>query len=46
MIEKLRHLFTETLTQLFGENFSHIDSLVVPASNPKFGDINAILLYL
>ena len=38
MIEKLRHLFTETLTQLFGENFSHIDSLVVPASNPKFGD--------
>lgn len=38
MIEKLRNLFTSALIQAFGEDVSNIDPLVVPASNPKFGD--------
>ncbi|AFZ53664.1 arginine--tRNA ligase [Cyanobacterium aponinum] len=38
MIEKLRNIFTTALVNAFGEEFANIDPLVVPASNPKFGD--------
>ncbi|BAQ59953.1 arginyl-tRNA synthetase [Geminocystis sp. NIES-3708] len=38
MIDKLRNLFTSALIQAFGDELSSIDPLVVPASNPKFGD--------
>ncbi|MBL1211462.1 arginine--tRNA ligase [Geminocystis sp. GBBB08] len=38
MIDNLRNLFTLALNQAFGDNVSNIDPLVVPASNPKFGD--------
>lgn len=38
MIEKLRNIFTTALVNGFGEEFANIDPLVVPASNPKFGD--------
>ncbi|BAQ63881.1 arginine--tRNA ligase [Geminocystis sp. NIES-3709] len=38
MIEKLRNIFTTALYQAFGGNITLIEPLVVPASNPKFGD--------
>ncbi len=38
MIEKLKTIFTTALVDAFGEEFANIDPLVVPASNPKFGD--------
>ncbi len=38
MIEKLRNIFIDALIQAFGNAGSNIDPLVVPASNPKFGD--------
>lgn len=38
MIEKLRNLFTQALIKAFGDNINLTDSIVVPASNPKFGD--------
>lgn len=38
MIEKLRNRFLTTLVATFGQDLATVDSLVVPASNPKFGD--------
>ena len=38
MIEELRSRFITVLINTFGEDFATIDPLVVPASNPKFGD--------
>ena len=38
MIEELRNRFSATLAANFGEDFATADPLVVPASNPKFGD--------
>ncbi|MGI0480905.1 arginine--tRNA ligase [Geminocystis sp. CENA526] len=38
MIEKLRHIFITALIKAFGDNITFIEPLVVPASNPKFGD--------
>ncbi len=38
MIEQLRTRFCDTLVTTFGQEFAKIDPLVVPASNPKFGD--------
>ena len=38
MIEELRNRFVTTLVANFGEDFATADPLVVPASNPRFGD--------
>jgi arginyl-tRNA synthetase len=38
MIEQLRTRFCNALVITFGQEFADIDPLVVPASNPKFGD--------
>jgi arginyl-tRNA synthetase len=38
MIEELRNRFINVLVANFGEELATIDPLVVPASNPKFGD--------
>lgn len=38
IIEQLRTQFTQSLTAAFGLELAGIDPLVVPASNPKFGD--------
>lgn len=38
MIDKLKNLFSCALIQAFGNELSNIDPLVVPATNPKFGD--------
>lgn len=38
MIEQLKTIFTTALVKAFGEEFTETDPLVVPASNPKFGD--------
>src|ERR687886_2894303 len=41
IIEQLRIQFTQALTTAFGSDFAGIDPMVVPASNPKFGDYQA-----
>jgi arginyl-tRNA synthetase len=38
LIEQLRSKFTQALTTAFGSDLVGIDPMVVPASNPKFGD--------
>lgn len=38
MIDQLRNKFTIALVEGFGQDSAQIDPLVVPASNPKFGD--------
>lgn len=38
MIEEIRSRFRNVLGTIFGQEFQTIDPLVVPASNPKFGD--------
>ena len=38
IIEQLRNRFSEALVIAFGSQLAEIDPLVVPASNPKFGD--------
>jgi arginyl-tRNA synthetase len=38
IIEQLKSKFTQTLTTAFGSDFASTDPMVVPASNPKFGD--------
>jgi len=38
IIEQLRIKFTQALTAALGSDFVGIDPMVVPASNPKFGD--------
>lgn len=43
MIEELRSRFITVLINTFGEDFATIDPLVVPASNPKFGDFQCNL---
>ncbi|MGL5872438.1 MAG: arginine--tRNA ligase [Xenococcaceae cyanobacterium] len=39
--EKLKNLFSKALVVSFGDEFADIDPLVVPATNPKFGDYQA-----
>jgi arginyl-tRNA synthetase len=41
MIEELRNRFIATLVANFGEDFATAAPLVVPASNPRFGDYQA-----
>jgi arginyl-tRNA synthetase len=41
IIEQLKIKFTQALTTAFGCDFAGIDPMVVPASNPKFGDYQA-----
>lgn len=38
MIEKLKTIFSNALVKAFGQEFAETDPLVLPASNPKFGD--------
>ncbi len=38
MIEKLRDIFTVALIEAFGDELKDFSPLVVPATNPKFGD--------
>jgi arginyl-tRNA synthetase len=38
IIEQLRIQFTQALTAAFGSDVAGVDPMVVPASNPKFGD--------
>lgn len=38
ILEQLRSKFTQALTAAFGSELAGIDPMVVPASNPKFGD--------
>jgi arginyl-tRNA synthetase len=38
IIEQLRSKFTQALTTAFGSDVAGVDPIVVPASNPKFGD--------
>lgn len=38
MIEELRNRFQNALATTFGEDLPTVEPLVVPASNPKFGD--------
>ncbi|NJL83119.1 MAG: arginine--tRNA ligase [Chloroflexaceae bacterium] len=41
LIEQLRQRFREALVAAFGGEFAATDPIVVPASNPKFGDYQA-----
>lgn len=41
ILEQLRLKFTQALTIAFGPDMTNIDPIVVPASNPKFGDYQA-----
>ncbi|PSP11850.1 MAG: hypothetical protein BRC56_00640 [Cyanobacteria bacterium SW_9_47_5] len=43
IIEQLRNRFSEALVAAFGSEFAETDPLVVPASNPKFGDYQSNL---
>ncbi len=38
IIEQLKSKFTQALTTGFGADFRTVDPMVVPASNPRFGD--------
>lgn len=38
---QLSHAFSVAITQSFGEEYAHIDPLIKPSSNPKFGDYQA-----
>lgn len=38
IIEQLKDKFTQALTTAFGEDVVGVDPMIVPASNPKFGD--------
>lgn len=38
IIEQLKTKFTQALTTAFGSDVAEVDPMVVPASNPKFGD--------
>lgn len=38
VVEQLKIQFTQALVAAFGEDFQGIDPMLVPASNPKFGD--------
>ncbi|GAB4208811.1 MAG: arginine--tRNA ligase [Coleofasciculaceae cyanobacterium] len=41
ILEQLRLKFTQALTLVFGPEMADVDPIVVPASNPKFGDYQA-----
>ena len=41
ILEQLRLKFTQALTLAFGPEMADVDPIVVPASNPKFGDYQA-----
>lgn len=41
ILEQLKSSFSNALVAAFGNEFSDTDPLVVPASNPKFGDYQA-----
>ncbi|NEO39047.1 MAG: arginine--tRNA ligase [Moorea sp. SIOASIH] len=38
IVEQLRLQFTQALTAAFGSDLAGVDPMMVPASNPKFGD--------
>lgn len=38
VVEQLKTQFTQALVAAFGADFQEIDPMLVPASNPKFGD--------
>lgn len=38
VVEQLKIQFTQALVAAFGSDFQEIDPMLVPASNPKFGD--------
>ncbi len=38
IVEQLRLQFTQALTAAFGSDVAGVDPMIVPASNPKFGD--------
>lgn len=38
IIEQLKDKFTQALTTAFGADVAGVDPMIVPASNPKFGD--------
>ncbi len=37
-LEQLRHKFEQALVAAFGSDYAGVDPILVPASNPKFGD--------
>ncbi|MBE9192061.1 arginine--tRNA ligase [Gloeocapsopsis crepidinum LEGE 06123] len=37
-LDQLKHRFTQALVAAFGNNYAEVDPILVPASNPKFGD--------
>ncbi|MBV9386946.1 MAG: arginine--tRNA ligase [Chroococcidiopsidaceae cyanobacterium CP_BM_ER_R8_30] len=37
-LEKLKHKFEQALVAAFGADYAGVDPILVPASNPKFGD--------
>jgi len=37
-IEQLKHRFDQALVAAFGSDYAGVDPILVPASNPKFGD--------
>ncbi len=37
-IEQLKHRFEQALVAAFGPEYARVDPILVPASNPKFGD--------
>jgi arginyl-tRNA synthetase len=39
--EKLKHQFEQALVATFGAEYAGVDPILVPASNPKFGDYQA-----
>lgn len=39
--EKLKHQFEQALVAAFGAEYAGVDPILVPASNPKFGDYQA-----
>ena len=41
LIELLRNRFSKALVTAFGAEFAEVDPIVVPASNPRFGDYQA-----
>jgi arginyl-tRNA synthetase len=36
--EQLKNIFSQALVAAFGQELAGVDPLVVPATNPKFGD--------
>ncbi len=43
IIEELKHQFQSAIISAFGADYADVDPLIVPASNPKFGDYQSNL---